>query len=207
MKADVDAKPGVMAAQRKLLESRYNLDAAAGSRRQDVPRASPSPSARPPSLANDMTWERLAAMKPEDIRSRKLFPYLALPHPKHATGGQVFPQMQITMFPRLERFDVDFDLPEAFLPEFPPAIFLQSRPELGDVSRGEVVSFNNFSRLFKDLITPVQLDGLRMLVTPFPQEEFNATDDRKSANPSLGRGLPGLPRQRSHDGAVSSQSR
>jgi hypothetical protein len=31
--------------------------------------------------------------------------------------------MQIDMFPRLERFDVEFDLPEAFLPEFPPAIF------------------------------------------------------------------------------------
>jgi cytochrome c peroxidase len=94
--------------------------------------------------------------------------------------------MQIAMFPRLERFDVDFDLPEAFLPEFPPAIFLQSRPELGDVSRGEVVSINNFHRLFKDLLTPVQLDGLRMLLTPLPQEEFNATDDRKSPRPSLG---------------------
>jgi hypothetical protein len=54
------------------------------------------------------------------------------------------------MFPRLERFDVEFDLPEAFLPEFPPAIFLQSRPELGDVSHGEVVSINNFHRLFKE---------------------------------------------------------
>ncbi len=94
--------------------------------------------------------------------------------------------MQIAMFPRLERFDVDFDLPEAFLPEFPPAVFLQNRPELGDVSRGEVISINNFHRLFKDLVTPVQLDGLRMLVTPLPQEEFNATDDRKTANPSLG---------------------
>jgi cytochrome c peroxidase len=90
------------------------------------------------------------------------------------------------MFPRLERFDVDFDLPDAFLPEFPPAIFLQNRPELGDVSRGEVVSFNNFHRLFKDLLTPVQLDGLRLLLTPFPQEEFNPTDDRKSRDPSLG---------------------
>ncbi len=94
--------------------------------------------------------------------------------------------MQIAMFPRLERFDVDFDLPEAFLPEFPPAIFLQSRTELGDVSRGEVVSINNFYRLFKDILTPVQLDGLRLLLTPFPQEEFNTTDDRKSANASLG---------------------
>jgi cytochrome c peroxidase len=100
-------------------------------------------------------------------------------------GGQVFPQMQISQFPRLARFDVDFDLPEAFLPEFPPAIFLQNRPELGDVSRGEVVSINNYYRLFKGLVTPVQLDGLRLLLTPFPQEEFNPTDDRKSINPSL----------------------
>ena len=36
----------------------------------------------------------------------------------------MFPQMQLSMFTRLERFDVDFDLPEAFLPEFPTAIFL-----------------------------------------------------------------------------------
>src|SRR5215216_8068445 len=76
---------------------------------------------------------------------------------KPALMRQVFPQMQLLMFPRLERFDVDFDLPEAFLPEFPPALFLQNRPELGDVSRGEVVSINNFYRLFKDILTPVQL--------------------------------------------------
>jgi cytochrome c peroxidase len=94
--------------------------------------------------------------------------------------------MQISQFPRLARFDIDFDLPEDFLPEFPPAMFLQSRPELGDVSRGEVISINNYYRLFKDIITPVQLDGLRLLLTPFPQEEFNPTDDRKSINPSLG---------------------
>jgi cytochrome c peroxidase len=98
----------------------------------------------------------------------------------------VFPKIQIEMFPRLQRFDVDFDLPDAFLPEFPPAMFLQSRPELGDVSRGEVVSINNYYRLFKSILTPVQLDGLRLLLTPFPQEEFNPTDDRKSLNPSLG---------------------
>src|SRR5215216_5357333 len=90
------------------------------------------------------------------------------------------------MFPRLQRFDVDFDLPEAYLPEFLPSILLQNRPELGDVYRGEVISINNFYRLVKDLLTPVQLDGLRMLLTPFPQEEFNPTDDRKSAQASLG---------------------
>ena len=65
-------------------------------------------------------------------------------------------------------------------------MFLQNRPELGDVSRGEVVSINNFNRLFKDILTPVQLNGLQMLVTPLPQEEFNPTDDRKTIHPSLG---------------------
>jgi hypothetical protein len=40
--------------------------------------------------------------------------------------------------------------------------------------------------LFADVLTAVQLDGLRLLVTPFPQEEFNPTSDRKTAQPSLG---------------------
>jgi cytochrome c peroxidase len=135
-----------------------------------------------------MTWEALAQLSPAEIRERDIFPYKALPHAAQGggLGGQVFPQMQIKMFPRLERYDVEFDLPEAFLPEFPPAMFLQNRPELGDVSRGEVVSINNYYRLFKDILTAVQLDGLRLLVTPFPQEEFNPTDDRKTAQPSLG---------------------
>ena len=137
-------------------------------------------------LGGGLTWQTLAQMTPDEVRKRNSFPYPSLPHPKHAAGGMVFPQAQIEMFPRLERFDVEFDIPESFLPEFPPAIFLQNRPELGDVSRGEVVSINNFHRLFKDILTPVQLDGLQFLVTPFPQEEFNPTDDRKTLQPSLG---------------------
>jgi cytochrome c peroxidase len=183
----VAAKPKVTATQRKLLESRYNLE----------PRLDPGvtmsrgkplvvgPTAR---LPEGMDWDKLAALSPEEIQKKDIFPYKALPHPAQGggLGGQVFPQMQIKMFPRLERYDVEFDLPEAFLPEFPPAMFLQNRPELGDVSRGEVVSINNYYRLFKDILTPVQLDGLRLLVTPFAQEEFNPTDDRKSKDPSLG---------------------
>jgi cytochrome c peroxidase len=183
--ADVAAKAQVMAAHQKLLESRYNLNPQLDTRVR-MSRGKPIPVGPTARLAAGTTWDSLATMTPEAIRQANAFPYPALPHPKQVTGGQVFPQMQIAMFPRLERFDVDFDLPEVFLPEFPPAIFLQNRPELGDVSRGEVVSINNFYALFKDLLTPVQLDGLRMLLTPFPQEEFNPTDDRKSPNPSLG---------------------
>jgi cytochrome c peroxidase len=184
-KADRAAKDDVMAQQRKLLESRYILTPKANPSAK-MSRGKPVPMGPTARLAAGLDWEKIGKMSPDEIKAAGNFPYPALPHPKQVTGGQVFPQAQIEMFPRLQRFDVDFDLPEAFIPEFPPAIFLQNRPELGDVSRGEVVSINNFHRLFKDLLTPVQLDGLRMLLTPMPQEEFIATDDRKSEQPSLG---------------------
>ena len=185
MRQDIADKPQVMAQQRRLLESRYNLTPKLDPQAK-MSRGKPlavGPTAR---LAQGTDWGQLASMRPQEIRQRGIFPYPPLPHPKQVTGGQVFPQVQIAQFTRLQRFDVDFDIPDAFLPEFPPAIFLSNRPELGDVSRGEVVSINNYYRLFKDILTPVQLDGQRMLVTPFPQEEFNPTDDRKSAQPSLG---------------------
>ena len=72
------------------------------------------------------------------------------------------------------------------LPEFPPAIFLTTRPDLGDVSQGQVVTLQNYFKLFNGLLNPKQLEGLRLLVTPFPQQQFNATDDRRSLKPSMG---------------------
>ena len=39
---------------------------------------------------------------------------------------------------------------------------------------------SNFNELFKDILNPKQLEGLRLLVTPFPQQQFNATEDRRS---------------------------
>lgn len=186
-KAGVEAKPKVMATQRKLLEARYDLKPKLDPEAK-MSRGKPllvGPTAK---LPRGVDWDSLADMTADEISEKDIFPYKALPHPAQGggLGGMVFPQMQIKIFPRLERYDVEFDLPEAFLPEFPPAMYLQSRPELGDVSRGEVVSINNYYELFVDIVTAVQLDGLRLLVTPFPQEEFNPTGDRKSTQPSLG---------------------
>jgi cytochrome c peroxidase len=179
------ARPQVTAAQRQLLESRYNLTP-----RLDpdvkMSRGKPVPVGPTARLRDGVTWERLAEMSPAEIKRQGAFPYPSLPHPLHANGGQVFPRMQIDMFPRLDRFDVEFDVPDAFLPEFPPAIFLINRPDLGDVSRGQVVSLANFRTLFKEIMTPVQLEGMRMLLTPLPQEEFNLTDDRKTPHPQQG---------------------
>jgi cytochrome c peroxidase len=95
----------------------------------------------------------------------------------------VFPQAEVKLLPRLERFDLDFDLPESFLPEFPPAIYLTTRPDLGDVSKGQVLTVDNFNQIFNGILNSKDLEGVRLLVTQFPQQQFNATYDRKTANP------------------------
>jgi len=86
----------------------------------------------------------------------------------------------------LTRFDLDFDIPDHFLPAFPPAIYLTTRPDLGDVSQGKLLAINNYYEIFTGILNPKQLEGLRLLLTPFPQQQFNATEDRRSEKPSLG---------------------
>jgi cytochrome c peroxidase len=132
-------------------------------------------------------------MEPAQIREQGLFPagFLPLPHPNHPEGGMLFPKFQIDELKKQEerdltRFDLDFDLPDHLLPEFPPAIFLITRLDLGDVSRGKLVTIENFHELFNGILNPKQLDGLRLLVTPFAQQQFNQTEDRRSVRPSRG---------------------
>jgi len=169
----------VNAAGTRRLEDRYDL-----SRKVDpavkMTRGKPIPVGPTARLKSGVTWDQLGRMSPEEIRSKGLFPYLPLPHVSHPVGGMVFPQTHIKQQPRLERFDMDFDIPDHFLPEFPPAIFLTTRPDLGDVSKGQLVTVNNFYDLFNGILNPKQLDGLRLLVTQFPQQQFNATADRKT---------------------------
>ena len=132
-------------------------------------------------------------MTPDQIRDKNLFPqgFLPLPHANHPEGGMVFPKFEIQELIKQEqrdltRFDLDFDLPEHFLPEFPPAIYLTSRPDLGDVSKGKLVTIDNFYEIFNGILNPKQLEGLRLLLTPFPQQQFNQTDDRRTAKASRG---------------------
>ncbi|HEU4434830.1 MAG TPA: hypothetical protein VFR51_15710 [Pyrinomonadaceae bacterium] len=176
---DKAAKAGVAAAHQRLLEERYDL-----TRRVDesvrMTRGKPIPVGPTAKLKVGLTWDRLGQMTPEAIREQGVFPYLPLPHVNHPVGGMVFPQVEIKLLPRVERFDMDFDLPDHFLPEFPPAMFLTSRKDLGDVSKGQLITANNFYELFNGILNPKQLEGLRLLVTQFPQQQFNATDDRKT---------------------------
>ena len=184
-------KPDVMATQLALLKERYDLrdDPSA----VEMTRGKPVQKGVRVRLPDGMTWEELGALGPQEIKAMDVFPagFLPLPHPRQAEGGMLFPKPHIDELLEqtgrdLERFDLDFDLPEHVMPEFPPAIFLTTRPDLGDVSQGELVTSHNFYRLFKGILNPKQLDGLRLLVVPFAQQQFNLIDDRRSADPSLG---------------------
>jgi cytochrome c peroxidase len=186
------AKATVMQRQWDLLSARYDLAdrPAAG---VTMSRGKSIQEGVRVKLAPGWTWERLAGLSPEEIRSQGLYPagFLPLPHPNHPEGGMVFPLFQIDEVKRqttrdLARFDLDFDLPDRFLPEFPAPMYLTTRPDLGDVSRGQLVTTENYYELFNGILNPKQLEGLRLLLTPFPQQQFNLTADRRSARPSLG---------------------
>jgi cytochrome c peroxidase len=175
-----------------LLEQRYDLSNHPASG-VTMSRGKPIQEGVRVKLPDGMTWERLAAMSPEQIRAKDVWPsgFFPLPHPHHEAGGMLFPKNLIEETKRqtdrdLTRFDLDFDLPDHFLPEFPAPVYLTTRPDLGDVSRGQLITLANFNELFKDILNPKQLEGLRLLVTPFPQAQFNATEDRRSLKPHQG---------------------
>ena len=190
---DEAQKPKVMERQQTLLNQRYDLSD------KPMPDVSMSGGLKKVQagtrvkLPDGITWDSLANMSPDEIRDKNLLPegFRPLPHVKQTTGGQVFPQKEIDEIGKqenrdLKRFDVDFDLPDHLMPEFPPPIFLTTHPELGDVSRGGLLTIKNFYEYMNGIITPVQMEGLRLLLTPFPQEEFNQTEDRKVAQQSMG---------------------
>ncbi|MCK9285094.1 MAG: cytochrome B6 [Rhodocyclaceae bacterium] len=179
-------KPRFAQRQQALLATRYDL-ADRPARGTAMSRGKPVQDGVRVKLPEGVSWAELAALSAEEIKQRNLWPagFLPLPHPHHEAGGMVFPKVLIEETKRqsardLTRVDLDFDLPEHFLPEFPAPIYLTTRLDLGDVSQGKLVTLDNFDEIFRDILNPKQLEGLRLLVTPFPQQQFNASADRRS---------------------------
>jgi cytochrome c peroxidase len=186
------AKPDIMKRQLTLLEERYDLS--------DRPAPGVTMSRNKPvqqgvrvKLAAGVTWDQLAKLTPEQIKDRDIFPagFLPLPHPNHPEGGMLFPKPEIEEMKKQEnrdltRFDLDFDTPDQFLPEFPPPMYLTTRPDLGDVSKGKLVTLDNYYDLFNGILNPKQIDGLRLLLTTFPQQQYNQTEDRRTEHASRG---------------------
>ncbi len=186
------AKPDIMKRQLALLAERYDLS--------DRPAPGVTMSRNKPvqqgvrvRLASGVSWDQLAQLTPQQIKDRDVFPagFLPLPHPDHREGGMLFPKPEIEEIKKQEsrdltRFDLDFDTPDQFLPEFPPPIFLTTRPDLGDVSKGKLVTLDNYYELFNGLLNPKQIEGLRLLLTTFPQQQYNQTEDRRTVHASRG---------------------
>ncbi len=124
MAKDKAQKSEIMERQMKLLNERYDLAKNVTSE-VTMSKGKPLP-VGPTARLNGLTWEQLAAMLPDAIKEKNIFPYLPLPHPNHPVGGMIFTQAQIKLLPRLKRFDLDFDLPDHFLPEFPSPIFFNN---------------------------------------------------------------------------------
>jgi cytochrome c peroxidase len=185
-------KAGVMQRHKGLLAERYDLaDTPSGDAKMF--RGKAVQGGVRAKLPAGVTWAQLATMTPEQIRERGAWPlgFLPLNHPNHPEGGMLFPQFHIDEIKKQEqrdltRFDLDFDLPDHLLPEFPAPIFLITRTDLGDVSQGKLVTIDNFMELFDGILNPKQLEGLRLLLTPFPQQQFNQTEDRRTVRPSRG---------------------
>src|SRR6202048_5289198 len=188
----VAAKAEIMKRQIDLLEERYDLsDHPASGVMMD--RAKPVQEGVRVKLPQGVTWAELSKETPEQIREKGTYPmgFLPLPHANHPEGGMVFPKSEIQEVLKQEdrdltRFDLDFDIPERFLAEFPAAMYLTTRPDLGDVSKGQLVTMDNYYELFSGILNPKQIEGLRLLLTPFPQQQFNETIDRRSEKPSRG---------------------
>jgi len=189
MKAE---KPAIEKRQADLLAERYDL---ANRPAKDVTmsRGKAVQEGVRAKLKGGVTWGSLAQMSPAEVRDKDAFPagFLPLPHPNHPEGGMLFPKFHIDEIKKQEgrdltRFDLDLDLPDHVLPEFPAPIYLTTRTDLGDVSQGKLVTIDNYYELFNGILNPKQIEGLRLLLTPFPQQQFNQTDGRRSERPSRG---------------------
>ena len=144
------AKPDIEKDHTNLLSARYDLSNRPA-KDATMSRGKPLQEGIRVKLPAGTSWDRLASMSPAEIREKTLFPmgFYPLPHPNHPEGGMVFPKFEINEVVKQEgrdltRFDLDFDIPEHFLPEFPAPIYLTTRQDLGDVSQGKLVTIENY---------------------------------------------------------------
>jgi hypothetical protein len=180
-------KPKLMSDVRTYMESRYDFSGKSipgvfmsGGRKG----IAAGPVARlPQGIAS---YEALAQLPPEEIKVRDLFPYTPLAHPLQSTAHMLFPKMWVDVHPEHERIDVDFDIPDSYLPEYPPPLFLTTHKELGDVTNGLEVTIGNYYEIFDGLLTAEQMEGLKELLRPSPTTWFNQTEHRVTAEPSAG---------------------
>ena len=187
VKMNKERKPGLMKTVDDYMASRFNFSGKvipgvmqSGNRKPVMA----GPIARLPKSVS--SYEDLAKMTPEEIKEKGLFPYLPLAHPIQTTAHMVFPDEWNEVHPEHVRIDMDHDFPDEYLPEFPAPMFLTTHKELGDVTNGKEVTFDNYYDIFDGLLTPEQMEGLKELLRPTPTTWFNQTTHRITEEPMEG---------------------
>src|SRR5262245_43916554 len=102
------AKPDIAKKHNELLAARYDLsDRAAADGK--MTRGKPVQQGPRAKLPNGTTWAALAAVTPEQVREKGLFPagFLPLPHPNHPEGGMLFPKFHINEVLKQEARDLN----------------------------------------------------------------------------------------------------
>jgi cytochrome c peroxidase len=179
-------KPALMRDVRDYMDNRFAFDgqAIAGKTMSGGKPIMDGPVAR---LSSGVaSFEVLGSLSPDEIKRRDLFPYKPLAHPLQSVAHMVFPRTWVAVHPEHERIDVDMDIPEAYLPEFPAPLFLTTHKELGDVANGREITLDNYYEIFDGLLSPEQMEGLKELLRPSPTTWFNQTDHRVTEKPSRG---------------------
>ncbi|MCB9170047.1 MAG: cytochrome C [Flavobacteriales bacterium] len=187
VKMNIERKPEFMKEVRDYMAGRYDFNARA------IPGATMS-GGHKPIMAGPISrlspgvksWETLAEMSPEEIKKKDVFPYKPLAHPIQSTAHIVFPDNWLQNHPEDRRMDVDHDIPNEYLPEFPPPLFLTTHKEMGDVTKGVEVTISNYFEIFNGLCTPEQMEGLQELLRPSPTTWFNHTTHRITEEASVG---------------------
>lgn len=187
VKMNKDRKPGLMKKVDEYMAARFDFSGKtvegimmSGNRKPVMA----GPIARLPKGIS--SYEDLSKLTPEEIREQDLFPYKPLAHPISTTAHMVFPDEWNAVHPEHIRIDMDHDFPDQYLPEFPPPMFLTTHKELGDVTNGKEITFENYYDIFDGLLTPEQMEGLKELLRPTPTTWFNHTTHRITEKPNEG---------------------
>lgn len=185
LRYNLDRKESLMKEVRAYMDGRYDFS---GKTLPGVKMSGGKPIMAGPvsRVPEKMSFEALAKLSPEEIKQKDLFPYKPLAHPIHTTAHMVFPEAWLEVHPEDRRIDVDMDIPQAYLPEFPPPLYLTTHKELGDVTGGKEITFDNYFAIFDGLLTPEQMEGLKELLRPTPTTWFNQTTHRITEQPSRG---------------------
>ncbi len=211
---DEAQKPRVMERQRSLLEQRYDLPnrPIAGARMsggrkavQDGVRVK---------LPPGETWDSLSGKSAIDIRDNELLPSGFLPCRTSSMppAARSFRNGRSRKSHRrrlrdLRRFDVEFDLPDHLTPEFPPPIFLTTHPELGDVSRGELLTIRNFYEIHERHRHARSDGGLAPAADALSAGRIQSDRGPQGRGAKPGRGLSRLSFELSHQCGVSPDAR